>query len=57
MAKKGGASVNGRKIPHTPISVDYFQRGLLPSRTLYFLTHLHAGKLIMAACCFIDTLL
>jgi DNA cross-link repair 1B protein len=34
-------SVNGGKISRTPISVDYFQRQHLPSRTLYFLTHLH----------------
>lgn len=34
---------NGRRIPYTPVSVDYFQRGSLPSRTLYFLTHAHTG--------------
>ena len=42
--KKPG--VNGRRIPHTPITVDYFQRGTLPPRTLFFLTHAHAGSLV-----------
>lgn len=41
--KKPG--VNGRRIPHTPITVDYFQRGTLPPRTLFFLTHAHADHL------------
>ena len=49
MAKKGGACCNGARIPYTPISVDYFHRPSLPARTLFFLTHSHAG---MESFCF-----
>ena len=40
----GKIDVNGRKIPDTPIAVDFFRRSHLPSRMLFFLTHAHAGK-------------
>ena len=35
--------MNGLHIPDTPIVVDYWRLRDVPSRALFFLSHLHAG--------------
>ena len=35
--------MNGLQIPDTPIVVDYWRQKDVPPRSLFFLTHIHAG--------------